>query len=191
MGEERETEWEKWAKCHECFLISCLSSCFHVSKRPACGELVNFAALVVHSHPLCVAVARPPHISLTYISTATVAPLIFARRAPSRTESGHCCWWRKSTSFIHCQKNHHPCGDDLLSPGSLTVHLEFTPGDSGDERIFFFFFSSCWGIWNERAKGDYNTCAFARAIHPSLFWSLHGDGGFFARTLLFIFKLPW
>lgn len=140
MGEERETEWEKWAKCHECFLISCLSSCFHISKRPACGELVNFAALVVHSHPLCVAVARPPHISLTYISTATVAPLIFARRAPSHTESGHCRWWRKSTSFIHCQKNHHPCGDNLLSPGSLTVHLEFTPGDSGDERIFFFFF---------------------------------------------------
>lgn len=67
----------------------CFSRCFHIGA--ACGRWVNFAALVVvHSHRLCVAVARPPHISATSISGGPQRSLIFARRAPPLTESGHC-----------------------------------------------------------------------------------------------------
>lgn len=79
----------------------------------------------------------------------------------------------------------------IYCPQGRSLSIWNLPLETLGMRGFFFFFFSCWGIWNERAKGDYNTCAFARAIHPSLYWSLHGDGGFFARTPLFIFKLPW
>lgn len=136
-------------------LISCLlPPCFRFSKHPAC----EFRCRRRHAQlpSLCGRCWPTTHL-LDFNVHGHSRPI---HRAPSCTESGHCRWRRKWTSLICCQKNRHPCGGDLLSPGSLTVPLEFTTADSLGGRFF-------GGIWHERAEGDHNTCAFARVVHPS------------------------